>query len=1104
MVPVGLAGAQSPTATLALSKGAFVSRTNIPLTSPVTPGGAFDYQLPAACSGLTQGCIGATTTDVLPAGIDFEGFDPSPLYTVAYDAAIRTVTVTYTSALPSPPNPPGAIGIPAGSTRAAVIHTELDPATTAPDGSIITNTATATATNTNPSTSSADIRVSIPTTILPVASKSMNPTSLVAQSGAGTTATLGVGNASTGAARVTSLTVADATASTWDSFDLASVGPVEAYPQGADEVGVSYCTSPAPCTAGQFVTGPFQTGNIISLPAGVDPVTVTGIQFTFANSAGTPLPTSSHGGAVDVGLALRNTDRSTGVPIDPTSNLTQSNCATPSSVDATAGLVTGTDACTNYTILPGLVGVDVSKQLFADANGSYTSNGFPVSGQTPPSGVTGLTTAKNTSAFNVTNLTITDPSTTAPSDFLQVIPVGLQLVFPTGATSATGTVTCSDGSTFAFSATAPPTTVRPALTGCPVGTLGTSVTVTYTGTIPPGASGQLGVHAVLEPTAVGGEELTDCSDASISGGSGGGASSTGCAQLPVQDPKVAVGGTKSSSSPSTGGALVPGQTITYTVQATNQGNLPVSSFEIDDPSNPPPTTNNPFTWLTVTSASVAITPTTTPAPTFAIEVFNGTSWVPFTPAAATGATGIRAVLTGGPVVPNQTATLQFTTQVSDSLPPGTSISNCQITTISQSQGTATSPSVCSPTLVAQTPTTAGQVGKAIVPASVPAPLPGLTPTAQVQLRAAKIGNLPLSQIVISDPYPTQDNAAEFFDNADLVSLGAVNFPPGANRVEVDACLSAADCATGNYISDTPAATPALPAAVTPASVTGLRFTFTNSAGGFVLNPGVNFPNSGPCPGATVCFTVTPRTSLRSTGAPIGFPVTFTNVATAGGVSPITGGQLASFGDAPAPLTVTTGAPQLQAAETAAPVDVTPGTPISYQLTTTNTGTSATPGLTVTEPLPAGLVFDSSFVGTNGNPWTLTATVPPGAASMPAPTFTITGTSLVWQFPETYLFDPTSVLTLGFQANLAPGTPAHTQVTNTYGAGTIDAPTKAALTCAGGATPTPPSAAPPRPRSPPRRAATWTPRSGCTPTTVSASTTPSRTATSPSETRPARC
>ena len=213
---------------------------------------------------------------------------------------------------------------------------------------------------------------------------------------------------------MTSLTVADTTAATWNTFDLASVGPVGDYPEGADEVRVGYCTSPVPCTASQFLQGPFQTGNAITLPAGVDPATVTGIEFTFANTAGTPLPPSSNGGRGGRGVHVTQHQPDDGGPHRPDRQLTQSNCATPSAVDAIAGPVTGADACVNYTILPGIVGRGRSKQLFADANGSYTNNGFPVSGQNPPSGVTGITTAKNTSAFNVTNLTITDPSTTAP------------------------------------------------------------------------------------------------------------------------------------------------------------------------------------------------------------------------------------------------------------------------------------------------------------------------------------------------------------------------------------------------------------------------------------------------------------------------------------------------------------------------------------------------------------------------------------------------------------------------------------------------------------------------------------------------------------------
>ena len=72
----------------------------------------------------------------------------------------------------------------------------------------------------------------------------------------------------------------------------------------------------------------------------------------------------------------------------------------------------------------------------------------------------------------------------------------------------------------------------------------------------------------------------------------------------------------------------------------------------------------------------------------------------------------------------------------------------------------------------------------------------------------------------------------------------------------------------------------------PASVAGLRFTFTNSAGGFVLNPGSNFPNSGILPGGDGVLHDHPRSTLRSTGTPIAFPEALTDVATAAGESPI--------------------------------------------------------------------------------------------------------------------------------------------------------------------------------------------------------------------------
>ncbi|MFD0638213.1 DUF5979 domain-containing protein [Catenulispora yoronensis] len=328
----------------------------------------------------------------------------------------------------------------------------------------------------------------------------------------------------------------------------------------------------------------------------------------------------------------------------------------------------------------------------------------------------------------------------------------------------------------------------------------------------------------------------------------------------------------------------------------------------------------------------------------------------------------------------------------------------------------------------------------------------------MKIRAANVGNVPMDRIVVVDPDPAQADPTAFFDSVDLVSLDGVSFPPGADRVQVDACTSFANCAAGTYSLGTPGATPALPAGVAPGSVTGLRFTFTNStatSGQYLLIPGSNYPTGGPCPNGTVCFTVAPRVDLRSNPSqPI--PDTVPDIAAASGSDVLTGGSLTPFGSAPAQLVVTPGSIQLGAEKSAAPTLVSPGTPILYSLKVTNTGTGAVPALLVTEPLPAGLVFDPTFAGDGGQPYTMTATVPSGTPAVPTPAFTPTAdptshevTELTWQFPADFLFLPGSVVTLSFQATLAPGTTAGTPVPNTFGASTSDTGSRSKLTCAAG-------------------------------------------------------
>jgi len=240
----------------------------------------------------------------------------------------------------------------------------------------------------------------------------------------------------------------------------------------------------------------------------------------------------------------------------------------------------------------------------------------------------------------------------------------------------------------------------------------------------------------------------------------------------------------------------------------------------------------------------------------------------------------------------------------------------------------------------------------------------------------------------------------------LVGIDGVNFPPGANQVEVDACTTG--CASGTFINGTPTTStgPGLPVGVAPGDVQGLRFTFTSSSGGYVLTPGSNFPTGAPCPSASVCFSVAPLVTLRSDPSSL-VPPDLSNTASAAGESQLQPpGATFPFGDSTAPLSVVHGTTTLGVGKTTSTSLAGPGEPIPFDLTVTNRGTGAVPDLVISDPVPAGLVFDQSFAGTDNLPFTITSAVPDGTPPLPAPVFTARRdpldpsriTSLQWSFP----------------------------------------------------------------------------------------------------------
>ncbi|MBV9421837.1 MAG: hypothetical protein JOZ98_02925, partial [Solirubrobacterales bacterium] len=655
-------------------------------------------------------------------------------------------------------------------------------------------------------------------------------------------------------------------------------------------------------------------------------------------------------------------------------------------------------------------------------------------------------------------LTIVDPSPTAVSRFSDFDAESIRLEFPNGATDATVTVECRDGATHVQGPLhPPPTTVELRSTGCPADSPPARVTVSFTGTRPDGApaivsgaTASLGLHGKLGRD-VGPGRVSDCAEGHIPSESGrGAATGTGCAEVMVEAPRSTVAGTKSIDGGLTAGQLVPGQPLGFSVNASNSGNLPDSEFVVQDPADPA-AAGNPFDLFRLTDASLSTSPASLRGD-LVIEVFDSSTgtWVTYDSANAgllDAARGIRARLVRGTVPIGGQVHLGFSVLVRDGVPIGATLQNCQRTSARTAVGEG-STDVCAPRLEVKAPSAGGAVQKAIAPSSVARHLPGVPPqTSQVRIQTQNTGTIPLSRIVVTD------TDAAFFDSLDLAKLDAVNFPPGANRVQVDACTTG--CQSGTFIDGVPTASnrPALPAGVAPADVEGLRFTFTNSSGGYVLTPGNNFPGGPPCPNASICFSVAPRVTLRSDPS-VSIPDSLSDTAAAAGESQLqVPGTTFPIGDTTAPLSVVKGTAELSVAKSTGTPVAGPGEPIPFELNITNSGTGAIPDLVISEPVPAKLVFDRTFTGTGGLPFTLESSVPAGTAPLPSPVFTAQVNSaeggrvaaLRWAFPG-FNFLPGSTIKIVFRTTLAPGLAAGERVENSFGASSTEPSTQAALGC----------------------------------------------------------
>ena len=1044
-VPSGLTEISVPrasagTATLSLTK-------STTLATP-RPGEAFEYRLVGSCSSLVEDCVNFTVTDTLPAELEVTSLPQSnTLREVTYDPATRLLTVRY-----KVPIAAGATGLPAGSSQSFGIGVRLPVETPVLDGDVISNTGTVDADNGDPVDSSVDVTAVVPTAPAAAATKSWSPASGLALTSPDSTVTVTGRNSSSTSTQVKEVAVEDSTVAVWDRFDLTSAGILEAYPPGADQVFVDLCLLPvadAPCAEGDWTTVGPQSGTApFTLSDGGNTLAdAVGVRYRFSSSSGADLPFSADGGRVAFGLELRDTLRSTGAELNPSTSQRIDNCATPRVVEASSTETFGTDACDRYTILPGSSVVGASKKMFSDGDGNWAADGHIVVGQN--SGVTMAITATNRSAFPVPLMQIAEPSPSALNEFSKIDATKARINFPAGATQATVSVDCRSGADPAdVVLTAPPTSVTLTDLGCDPDVFPGSVVVVFSGAdgsgaglIAPSAAGSLELHgtAARVDTSDVSSGLTNCAETKVSSNPDGTGSSTAdaCATAQVQNPRPDIGnGVKTTTGVS---SIVPGQDLDFALSFKNTGNIPVSNIVLVDPPDPAASTN-PFNLVQLTALRA-----TTASPPSTLEVYdpNVAAYVPYVASDAAllaRAKGIRLTVTGNLPV-GATFRVGYSVKVRSSVPVGASFRNCAQIGIDRPDPAK---QFCNTTAVGvANPTSGASINKVISPDRVFRPQPGLpAQVVQVKHQAQNTGTLYLKRMVLTDA------DVDFFDATIFKGNIKVNFPHGANRVQVDVCTTG--CGSSIWItgSRTSSSSPGIPGGVTAADVKGIRFTFTNSNNGYEILPSPNFPTTGSCTNATVCFDAEVRQFLASDGTtPV--PDQLVDTTDGAGESELqTPGTTFSIPPVSATLDVVQGTAQLQL-DKGPDSRIGPGDVAPFSLVTTNTGTDAVVDPVVVDPLPAGLTFEPVIAGAPaGQPYLLSYVLPAGYPTPPTVTYTaVKGgdagappgctdpnrvCKLSWSFPG-WTLPPGGKIQATFNVKLSPGVVAGQVVTNSAGA-----------------------------------------------------------------------
>jgi len=196
-------------------------------------------------------------------------------------------------------------------------------------------------------------------------------------------------------------------------------------------------------------------------------------------------------------------------------------------------------------------------------------------------------------------------------------------------------------------------------------------------------------------------------------------------------------------------------------------------------------------------------------------------------------------------------------------------------------------------------------------------------TVDFDIVATNASNGAVDELVVQDPLDPVEDPFHFLD---VTGLSGVVFPEGADRVRVDYYAGSA------WVNGSASATAALPSGVDPATIKGLRFTFTSS------DPATRIAR-----GAEAKLTI--ETVLNSEVGTIAANETVHNVAS----TKVTSGSLFHTAQDDATVTIRKANVAVETVKAFSQSSVIGGRDVDVALTTTNTGDFSAKSLTVVEP-----------------------------------------------------------------------------------------------------------------------------------------------------------